>query len=185
MCWVHVRGAWPRSCHGASRRAVSAAAFSAVCEQTKARERPPGPRSTARPVRRSVGRMSLDTALDDGPARVRRFFNEQLPRVVLSRRDLFDRSQGTVSVLVEGAGAWTITFGDHASPQAVQARETLEADLILVWPVAGFLRLLDADTSEPAAIRPVALGDAKLLNRLGSLLLPPAQGGLGARLWGT
>lgn len=126
-----------------------------------------------------------DDASPDGPARVRRFFDEQLPRVVLSRRDLFDRTQGTVSVLVEGAGAWTITFGDHASERAVEARQTIEADLVLVWTAGAFLRVLDADTSDPAAIRPVALGDTKLLGRIGSLLLPPAQGGLGARLWGV
>lgn len=129
--------------------------------------------------------MSPDESLDEGPARVRRFFHEQLPRVILGRRDLFDRTQGKVSVLVEGAGAWTVTFGDHASERAVEARETLEADLVLVWSVSGFLRLLDGDTSDSAAIKPVALGDAKLLSRLGSLLVPPAQGGLGARLWGT
>lgn len=128
--------------------------------------------------------MSAEAALEDAPTRVRRFFDEQLPRVVVSRRDLFDRTQGTVSVLVEGAGAWTVTFGDSASERAVQARQTLEADLVLVWSAGAFLRVLEADTSDPAAIRPLALGDTKLLSRLGSLLLPPAQGGLGARLWG-
>lgn len=116
---------------------------------------------------------------------MRRFFDEQLPRVIVGRRDLFDRTQGVVTVLVEGAGGWTVTFGDHASPDAVAARPTLEADLVLVWRVAAFLRLLDGDASDPVAVRPVSVGDLKLLGRLGSLLLPPAQGGLGARLWGV
>jgi hypothetical protein len=67
----------------------------------------------------------------------------------------------------------------------VAARPTLEADLVLVWGVPSFLRLLDGDTSDPAAVRPVLLGDRKLLGRLGSLLLPPTGGGVGARLWGV
>lgn len=124
------------------------------------------------------------SATEDERALVLRFFDEQLPRVIAGRRDLFDRTAGTVSVLVEGAGGWTVTFGDHTSERALVPEPTFEADLVLVWTVGAFLRVLDADTSDTAAIRPLALGETKLLGRLGSLLLPPAQGGLGARLWG-
>lgn len=126
--------------------------------------------------------MSLDA--DEGRARVVRFFDEQMPRVIAARRDLFDQSAGVVSVLVEGAGGWTVTFGDHASADAMTSSPTLDADLVVVWGVPQFLRVLEGDARDLAAVRPVTLGDTKLLERLGSLLLPPARGGLGARLWG-
>ncbi len=128
---------------------------------------------------------SPDAAADDDRARVLRFFDEQLPRVIAGRRDLFDQSKGVVTVLVEGAGGWTVTFGDHAAPEAVSASATLEADLVVVWPVPAFLRVLDGQARDVDAVRPLTVGDRKLLGRLGSLLLPPAQGGLGARLWGV
>lgn len=125
------------------------------------------------------------TGGDDGRARVMRFFEEQLPRVIAGRRDLFDQSAGKVSVLVEGAGGWTLTFGDHSAGDAITPTPTLDADLVVVWALPDFLHVLDGAPSTGASARPVALGDTKLLERLGALLLPPARGGLGARLWGV
>lgn len=114
--------------------------------------------------------------------RVRTFFDDVLPRVIASRADVFDRAEGTVCVMVQGAGAWTLRFGDHAAAGALKAEASLEADLVATWAPDAFTRLLDADDSEPETLRPVYLGDARLLEKLGALLVPPARGGLGARM---
>ncbi len=112
-------------------------------------------------------------------ARVLAFFEEQLPWLIQKRRDLFDRVSGTLSLFVEGAGAWRIRFGDHQSPDALTADADFDSDCVTVFSVAGFVAMLDgrAPTQEPAMI-----GDARLLSRLGQLMIEPARGQLGVRL---
>lgn len=127
--------------------------------------------------------MSEGSTAELSPAeRVRAFFDDVLPRVILARGDIFDQAEGTVCVMVQGAGAWTLRFGDHGSDAALRAEASLDADLVATWAPEAFVRILDADTTDAAALKPVFLGDARLLERLGTLLVPPARGGLGARM---
>ncbi len=112
--------------------------------------------------------------------RTRAFFEEDLPRLIQARAELFDQQRGVLSLIVEGVGAWTLRFGDHAAADALVPGAVLDGDLLLGFEAEGFVRLLEGD----AAVTPVVLGDARLLERLGGLLLPAARGGLGARLWG-
>jgi hypothetical protein len=112
--------------------------------------------------------------------RTRAFFDEDLPRLMAARAELFNQQHGVLSVIVEGVGAWTLRFGDHAAEGALTPGAVLDGDLLLGFDAECFVRLLEGD----AGVRPVVLGDARLLERLGRLLLPAARGGLGARLWG-
>ncbi len=115
----------------------------------------------------------------DPAARVRALFEEQLPRLIARRADLFDAVRGTLTVFVEGAGAWSIQFGDHTRADAITPATGFEGDGIAAFSVAGFVALLDG---APSAQAPVVMGDARLLSRLGQLMLEPARGPLGARL---
>lgn len=116
----------------------------------------------------------------DGAARIRALFDDALPQLVHQRADLFDRVRGTISVFVEGAGSWCVTFGDHRSPDALGSDASFDSDAVVVFTTPAFVALLDGRPGgEPA----VALGDTKLLARLGELLLEPARGALGARLY--
>lgn len=111
--------------------------------------------------------------------RVRAFFSEQLPWLIAKRKDLFDRVQGSLALFVEGAGCWTIQFGKHDSTEALREDATFESDCVAVFSVPSFVALLDGKSS---AQEPALIGDAKLLSRLGQLLIEPARGQLGARL---
>jgi hypothetical protein len=130
-----------------------------------------------------VRAVATEDLPEDPVERVRFFFEEQLPRVIAARRDLFNTASGVVCVMVQGVGGWTVRFGDNRAPDALSAEASLEADLVATWSADGFSRLLAGDTSDPAAIRPIHMGDARLLERLGSLMIPPARGALGARMW--
>jgi hypothetical protein len=121
---------------------------------------------------------------DDPVAATRLFFGEQLPKVIVSRPEIFDAAAGVVSVVVHGAGAWAVKFGDHTAADAITDGPDMDADLVLAFSADGFARLVAGDTSDPQAIKPVAMGDGKWLEKLGSLMLPAARGGVGARLWG-
>ena len=120
---------------------------------------------------------------EDGRARVVRFFEEQLPQVIAGQPSLFDAGGGVVSVFIDGAGGWTIRFGDHAAADVITPRPTLEADLIVTWRLDGFVHLLEGEADAPD-VKPVSIGDLRLLKRLGSLMMPALGGGVGARLWG-
>jgi hypothetical protein len=109
------------------------------------------------------------------------FFDDALPALIARRPTFFDAANGTISVTVQGAGAWTLTFGDHRATDAVKPGLDLDADLLVAWSEAQFQTLLDGEGSADN-LEPVAIGDVKLLGRLGGLLQPPAKGGLGARL---
>lgn len=117
-------------------------------------------------------------------ARVRHFFEVELPAVIAARAELFSASRGSISVHVQDAGAWTLVFGDPRAAAALQAEARLDTDLVVICSAPLFADVL-AGGRDLAGTRPVALGDTRLLERLGMLLLPTARGGLGARLWGS
>jgi hypothetical protein len=118
-----------------------------------------------------------DGTVSDHRARVEAFFATHLPRAATHHKDLFAKTAGKVSIMVEGAGAWTLTFGtDPAS--CVSEMADPDADLLCVWMLPAFAQLLDGKAAPPVA----CVGDEKLLERLGALLVPPAQGGMNARL---
>ena len=83
-----------------------------------------------------------------------------------------------MAIVVEGAGSWTITFGDAGSDDVIIDDVDVDADCIAVWTVAGFTDILKGGATRPSAI----VGDEKLLSRLGTLMLPAQRGVLGARL---
>lgn len=113
----------------------------------------------------------------DPVAEVLAFF-ARLPMIIEVQKAVFNRAQGSLGVIVEGAGSWTITFGDAAAETALLEEVDVEADCLAVWTVAGFAGLLQGEVNAPNAI----IGDEKLLQKLGALLQPAARGGLGARL---
>ena len=115
------------------------------------------------------------------PIGTQRFFSDALPAVIEMRAALFDRAQGRVCIIVHGVGAWTITFGDHKSPTALVPALELEADLVCTWSADQFDLLLSGNASDPEQLKPIALGDVRLLQKVGNLLQPPAKGGVGAR----
>ncbi len=85
---------------------------------------------------------------------------------------------GSVAVLVEGAGAWTVRLGEARVERDVD----LDADCTAVFTLAAFRALLDGER-RPDKTRPVALvGDPRMLERLGALLVPAQRGGVAARL---
>jgi len=120
-----------------------------------------------------------ETPPGEGPARVRAFFDIALPAVIALRNELFDRAQGSLSLLVEGAGGWCVRFGDHTSSDAVVEDPSLDADCVAIFTTPSFVTLLDGKRPDDV---PVVMGDTSLLERLGQLLIEPAKGGLGARL---
>jgi hypothetical protein len=120
-----------------------------------------------------------ETAPNAASARVRTFFADMLPAVIALRTDLFDRARGTLSILVDGTGAWLLRFGDHTADDAIREEPTLDADCVCVFTTSAFTTLLDG--TRPAE-SPIVIGDEGLLGVLGQLLTAPAKGGLGARL---
>lgn len=112
---------------------------------------------------------------------VRTFFDKALPDIVRTRAMMFDRGRGVVCIIVHGAGAWTLRFGDAKAADAVTERIDLDADLVVTWSEAQFAQLLGG-SPDPEAVKPIFLGDVKLLSQVGNLLMPPARGGLGARM---
>lgn len=116
---------------------------------------------------------------------VARFFDEQLPAAIGLSAKAFAQTQGALTIIVEGAGSWTITFGDASSPAAVVDEADIDADCIAVWTADSFASLIDANQARAKeALRPIAMvGEIKLLARLGALLSSPRhKGGVGARL---
>lgn len=115
---------------------------------------------------------------------IREFFEEKLPGVIRGRPELFVASQGNISIQVQDVGAWTIRFGDANAEDAIRDEFDLEADLLLVCSAPSMAAILAGNAQNEHA-KPIIFGDLKLLERLGSLMLPAAKGGVGARLWGT
>lgn len=116
---------------------------------------------------------------------VARFFDEQLPAAIELSAQAFAQTQGALTIIVEGAGSWTITFGDASSPAAVVDEADIDADCIAVWTADSFASLLGAHKARAkGATRPIAMvGEIKLLARLGALLNSPRhKSGVGARL---
>lgn len=117
--------------------------------------------------------------------RVARFFDEQLPAAIAISARTFAQTQGALTLIIEGVGSWTVTFGDASSPAALVDEADIDADCISVWTAESFAALLDARPArDPTALRPLALlGETRLLARLGALLRDQRQApGVGARL---
>lgn len=107
------------------------------------------------------------------------FFGTRLP-AALKANTAFQTSKGTLAIIVEGAGSWTVQLGNVGAPVLDDVDD--DADCIAIWTVAAFEALLEG-AREHALIAPTAVvGDEKLLARLGSLLQPAQRGGVGARL---
>lgn len=127
----------------------------------------------------SQAERSAERAKEDPVARVQKFFDQMLPAVIVRRPDLFNKVSGSLAMFVEGAGCWTIRFGNHASPEALTRDANFESDCVTVFSVSGFVALLDGRTPEQ---EPVLIGDARLLSKLGHLMVEPGRGQLGVRL---
>lgn len=113
----------------------------------------------------------------DAVARCRQFFQDQLPRVLVSRAALLKADRGAVCFMIQGAGAWTLSFGVDADAALVE-EANLEVPCVAAFSAAAFCDLLDGNAPSAA---PVVMGDAKLLSRMGALFLPQAKGGVTAR----
>lgn len=111
----------------------------------------------------------------EGVSTVRAFFEERLPSLFAARPDLVGRNHATITVFVQGAGQWTLKLGSSPS---ITNRPDLDADLIVTWTTEQFVAVMTGEAVPP----PVAMGDLSRLQALGCLMLPPARGGLGARL---
>lgn len=110
------------------------------------------------------------------------FFEAMLPAIIAQHRDAFDAGAGRLCLTVHGVGSWTLTFGDHRADDALVERMDFDADLLLTFSAAGFAALLAGQPLDPQAGQFVYMGDMHLLGLLGRLLVPPARGGIGARL---
>ena len=114
------------------------------------------------------------------------FFEELLPEVIRQRARSFGQTQGALTIMIEGVGSWTVTFGDARSPTAIVDEADTEADCIVVWGKEPFAALLGspAPSLPPAESGPIAVvGEISLLSRLGALLdVATANGQLGPRL---
>ncbi len=102
-----------------------------------------------------------------------RFFDELLPAVIQERSRRFEVVQGALTIMVEGVGSWTVTFGDARSPTAIVDEADTEADCIVVWAKDAFASLIGAPAPEVARpdTGPIAVvGEISLLSRLGALL---------------
>ncbi|MCC7072758.1 MAG: hypothetical protein IT383_15635 [Deltaproteobacteria bacterium] len=102
-----------------------------------------------------------------------RFFDELLPAAIETRSRRFAQIQGALTIMVEGVGSWTVTFGDARSPTAIVDEADTDADCIVVWAKDAFASLLGAPVRELARpeLGPIAVvGEIALLSRLGSLL---------------
>lgn len=109
------------------------------------------------------------------------FFNEALPDLIQQRSAAFNKASGSLCIIVHGAGAWTLRFGDHTLTNALEDGLDLDADLVVTWSEAQFQSLIDGAPAH-GALEPITMGEVGLLTHLGTLLTPPAKGGLGARL---
>lgn len=108
----------------------------------------------------------------------RRWFERQLPSLVVSRFDDFLAVQGAISFEVGDEG-WTLTFGDVEKP--VRAGATPGADLHLRFTPPAFAAFIDGTLEAALALRQGELeawGDLALLVTL-SALMRPLQRNLG------
>lgn len=110
------------------------------------------------------------------------FFSELLPDIIALRQDIFDRAKGVLCLTVQGAGSWTLRFGDHTAKNAIKEHLDFAADLVVTFSAEGFARLVSGEPLDDKLSQIVWLGDTGLLELFGRLLVEPAKGGLGARL---
>ena len=107
------------------------------------------------------------------------FFGTRLP-AALKANAAFKTSKGTLAIIVEGAGSWTVQLGNVAAPVLDDVDD--DADCIAIWTVPAFEALLEGARDHSLIAPTAVVGDEKLLARLGSLLQPAQRGGVGARL---
>lgn len=96
------------------------------------------------------------------------------------RRTSFCALTGSLAILVEGAGGWTITFDDADAANAVVETPDLAARCVAAFSPGAFVALLEHGIAASPA--PVVIGDAAMLTQLGHVLAGPAKGGLAVRL---
>jgi len=108
----------------------------------------------------------------------RRWFERQLPSLVVSRFDDFLAMEGSISFEVGDEG-WTLTLGDVEKP--VRSGATPDADLHLRFTLPAFAAFTDGTLEVAKALRQGELeawGDFELLVTL-STLMSPLQRNLG------
>lgn len=107
-----------------------------------------------------------------------RFFQVQLPQMVLQSFQDFLLQSGTLHFDIEGA-RWTFVFG---SDEPVREGHLDAADLSLTFTARAFAAFLDGSLDILAAVRAGEVsgsGDYALLEDFGRLLHPPSKD-----LWG-
>jgi hypothetical protein len=110
---------------------------------------------------------------------IEEFFAWRLPRSLKGNPGLAG-DPGTLAIIVDGAGSWTVRFGNATEPVVDDA--DAESDCIAVWMRPAFEALLKG-SREVDVVRPSAVvGDERLLVRLGAHLRPVHKGGVAARL---
>lgn len=110
----------------------------------------------------------------------REFFAGFLPAALASHRDAALAMRGSICVNVHGEGSWVVRF--DADGAQVEEGLALDAELVVTFSAARFAELLRGEALDPEADDPICLGDTAMLERLGRLLMPPARGGVAARV---
>lgn len=112
------------------------------------------------------------------PSPTRRFFEDMLPQAFGENRALFEASRGSICIVVEPEGAWTIRFGRYGAPECYVEEVDEEADCVMVWPVQGFERML---LSQPLSEEdePKCYGEERMIEVFTRFMRPPAKGPLG------
>lgn len=106
---------------------------------------------------------------------IKRFFEVQLPQMVL--RSFFDHLQqeGTITFDVKDAGQWSFTFG---SEEPIKPGLADKPGLALTFTRQAFLQLVDGTLDVTAAVQKkevtVKGRDFLLFENFGRLLAPPA-----------
>ena len=109
------------------------------------------------------------------------FFERILPSKLRESGAAYRAVSGTICFVIFGEGTWTVTFGCRDVAKAVR-REALclDGDLVAGFRPDVFARFLSGQSIE-AEKGCYFDGDLRLLEKLGRLLNPAAQGVLGIR----
>lgn len=110
----------------------------------------------------------------------REFFEEFIPAAVEAHEEMATTIEGSVCMIVQGEGAWTLRF--MRGRLEVEEEIDFDADLVATFSAERFEDLLRGRSLDPDSEDPICLGDTTLLERLGRVLSPPSRGGLGAQL---
>lgn len=110
---------------------------------------------------------------------IQEFFGTRLPSA-LRASPAFKAARGSLAIIVEGAGSWTVQLGNVTVPVIDDVDD--DADCIAIWTVPSFEKLLEGERNHELIAPSALVGEEKLLVRLGSMLQPAQRGGVGARL---